>query len=105
MNDLGKRLLELCTLFDLQLLKGCRSWDMLGKFTFVSDQGYSVVDDCYYYFMSSSLCDFVQKILIEDRIESDHMSVELHCNFYADLDSCVGEKAQEKKEKVYWRED
>ena len=55
-NDFGKRLLELCTLFDLQLINGCRSWDNHGKFTFISDQGCSEVN---YFLMSSSLLHFV----------------------------------------------
>ena len=38
-NDFGKRFLELCTLFDLQLINGCRPWDNHGKFIFVSNQG------------------------------------------------------------------
>ena len=55
--------------------------------------------------MSISLCDFVQKIVVEDRIVSDHMRLDLYCNCYTDPDSCVGEKAQQKKEKIFWRED
>ena len=55
-NDFRKRLLELCTLFDLQLINVCRPWDNHGKFTFISDHGCSVVD---YFLMSSSLLDFV----------------------------------------------
>ena len=45
-NNFGKRILELCTLFDVQLINGCRPWDNHGKFTFISDQGCSVVDYC-----------------------------------------------------------
>ena len=40
-----------------------------------------------------------------DIIESDHMPVELYYKFYTDPYSCVGEKSQEKNEKVFWRED
>ena len=47
------------------------------------------------------LCDFVQKIVVEDRIESDHMPVELYCNFYTDPDSYVRENAQEKRKKYF----
>jgi len=71
-NDFGKRLLELYALFDLRLISSCRPWDNHGKFTIISDQGCSVVD----YFLMSSFA--------EDRIESDHMPVELYCNFYTD---------------------
>ena len=88
-NDFGKRLLELCTLFDLQLINGCRPWDNYGKFTFLSDQGCNVVG---YFLMSSSLLDFVHTFSVEDRIESDHMPVELYCNFYTDQNARLGEK-------------
>ena len=101
-NDFGKRLLELCTLFDLQLINGCRSWDNHGNFTFISEQGCSVVD---YFLMSSSLLDFVHTFSVEDRIESDHMPVELYCNFYADQNAHLGEKLQAKKEKIFWCEE
>ena len=40
-----------------------------------------------------------------DIIESDNMPVELYYKFYTDPYSCVGEKSQEKNEKVFWRED
>ena len=100
-NDFGKRLLELCTLFDLQLINGCRSWDNHGNFTFISEQGCSVVD---YFLMSSSLLDFVHTFSVEDRIESDHMPVELYCNFYTDQNVHLGEKIQTKKDKIFWCE-
>ena len=101
-NDFGKRLLELCTLFDLQLINGCRPWDNHGKFTFISYQGCSVVD---YFLMSSSLLDFVHTLSVEDRIESDHMPVELYCNFYTDQNARLGEKIPGKKEKIFWCEE
>ena len=81
LNAFGKRLLELCTLFDLQLISVCGPWDNHVKFTFISVQGCSVVD---YFLMSSSLLDFVYTFSVEDRTESDHMPVELYCNFYTD---------------------
>ena len=99
LNDFGRRLLELLsTMFYLQLVNRYRPWDMHGKFTFMSDQSYSVMN-CF--LISSSLCDFVQKIVVEDRIESDHMPVELYCNFYTDPDSIVGEKAQQKRKRYF----
>ena len=80
-NDFGKRLLELYALFDLRLISSCRPWDNHGKFTIISDQGCSVVD---YFLMSRGLLDFVHTFFAEDRIGSDHMPVELYCNFYTD---------------------
>ena len=98
-NDFGERLLELCTLFDLQLIgNGCRPWDNHGKFTFKSDQGCNVVD---YFLMSNSLLDFVHTFSVEDRIESDHIPVELYCIFYTDQNAHLGERIQAKKEKIF----
>ena len=97
-NDFGKRLLELCTLFDLQLINGCRPWDNHDKFTFKSDQGCSVVD---YFLMSNSLLDFVHTFSVEDRTESDHMPVELYCNFYTDQNAHLGEKIQRKRKSYF----
>ena len=62
----------------------------------------TVVD---YFLMSSSLLDFVHTFSVEDRIESDHMPVELYCNFYTDQNARLGEKIQAKKEKIFWCEE
>ena len=43
-NDFGRKLQELCILFDLLLVNGCPPWDSVGKFTYVSQHGHSVVD-------------------------------------------------------------
>ena len=83
----------------LQLINGCRPWDNYGKFTFISDQGSSVVD---YFLMSSSFLDFVHTFSVEDRIESDHMPVELYCNFYTDQNAHLGEKKYRRKRKSYF---
>ena len=47
-NDFGRKLLELCVLFDLLLVNGCPPWDSVGKFTYVSQHGHSVVDYFFY---------------------------------------------------------
>ena len=48
---------------------------------------------------------FVHTFSVEDRIESDHMPVELYCNFYTDQNAHLGEKIQAKKEKIFWCEE
>ena len=57
------------------------------------------------FLMSSSLLDFVHTFSIEDRIESNHMPVELYCSFYSDQNARLGEKIQAKKEKIFWCEE
>ena len=49
--------------------------------------------------MSSSLLVFVHTFSAEDRIESDHMLVELYCNFYTDQNAHLGEKKKKKAKK------
>ena len=101
-NDFGRKLLELCILFGLLLVNGCPPWDSVGKFTYVSQHGHSVVD---YFLMSSALSRCVQNLTVEDRIESDHMPVELHCTFYTDANLNECNKTQSRKEKIIWREE
>ena len=48
---------------------------------------------------------FVHTFSVEDRIESDHMPVELYCNFYTDQNAHIGEKIQGKKENIFWCEE
>ena len=55
--------------------------------------------------MSSALTSCVQKLTVEDRIESDQMPVELHCTFYTDADLNECNKTQSRKEKIIWREE
>ena len=51
--------------------------------------------------MSSSLLDFVHTFSVEDRTESDHMPVELYCNFYTDQNAHLGEKIQRKRKSYF----
>ena len=44
MNNFGKILLELCACYDLELLNGCMRVGEEGRFTYLSDHGYSVID-------------------------------------------------------------
>lgn len=75
-NEFGKRLLELCACYDLEMLNGCVRFADSGKFTFISDHGYSVVD---YFIVNQDFSDSVETLLVADRIESDHMPVEMYC--------------------------
>ena len=40
----------------------------------------------YHVWMSTVLTSCVQNLVVEDRIESDHMTVELHRKVYSDTD-------------------
>ena len=86
-------------MFDLQLLNGCPPRDNVGIFTDVSQHGYSVVD---YFWMRSAFTNCVQKLTVEERIESDHMPLELHFTFCMDADLHECEKTRSRKEKIVW---
>ena len=77
LNNYGKSLLNLCTALNLCILNGMCNGDRLGRYTYISETGSSVND---YFIMSSDLLAVVYdscKLVISERIESDHMPVEL----------------------------
>ena len=49
-NDFGRKLLEFCLLFDLNIVNGSAPWDTEGKFTYISTHGNSLID----YFLESN---------------------------------------------------
>ena len=75
-NDFGKKLLDMCACLNLKLLNGCQEFQESGGFTYLSVHGYSVVD----YFMASfDFTNCFEDCIVQNRIESDHMPIELHC--------------------------
>ena len=68
----------MCTALNLCILNGMCHGDHLGRYTYISDAGSSVND---YFLLSNDLfavvCDSC-KLVISERIESDHMPVELY---------------------------
>ena len=75
-NAFGRRLLETCACYGLEILNGFCPGDETGNFTYLSEHGYSVVD---YFLMSSDILYLAETLNVNDRIESDHMPVELYC--------------------------
>eukprot|EP00745_Piridium_sociabile_P043608 TRINITY_DN8944_c0_g1_i10.p1 TRINITY_DN8944_c0_g1~~TRINITY_DN8944_c0_g1_i10.p1 ORF type:complete len:1137 (-),score=123.12 TRINITY_DN8944_c0_g1_i10:208-3198(-) len=100
-NDFGKKLLDMCACYNLKLVNGCPELEDSGGFTYLSEQGHSVVD---YFLASFDLCGIIEKMVIQNRIESDHMPVELYCRvndvaIQPTLSSAV------KVDKLIWSED
>ena len=57
LNAFGKTLLEMCVCNDLQIINGTVGIDYEGAFTYISEQGYSVVD---YFIVSTAFCERIQ---------------------------------------------
>ena len=73
MNSYGKLLMNFCTSFDLAILNGLCTGDNLGRYTYIAQNGSSVID---YFILSKELLFLlwdICKLNIIDRIESDHL--------------------------------
>ena len=82
-NQIGKILIDFCTTFHCSLLNGNHTGDENGQFTFVSNQGNSVID----YFIVS--VDLISKLnmnfVVGDRVESSHMPLQLNINSHPNI--------------------
>ena len=98
-NDFGKRLLEMCACYDLELLNGSMRFEGSGCFTYLSEHGHSVID---FFLTSYNVSKLVEKLIVADKIDSDHMPVELYCKCYNG--SYVKQSVNEKivTEKIVW---
>ncbi|WP_419607807.1 hypothetical protein, partial [Thiolapillus sp.] len=86
LNNYGKSLLDLCTALNLCILNGMCPGDYSGRYTYISDTGSSVND---YFLLSNDLFVAVYdscKLVISERIESDHMPVELYFRLLKEKD-------------------
>ena len=77
-TNLESILIDFCTTFHSTPLNGNHTGDQNGQFTFVSNQGNSVID----YFIVS--VDLISKLNMNfvagDRVESSHMPLQLNIN-------------------------
>ena len=101
-NAFGRRLLETCACYGLEILNGFCPGDETGNFTYLSEHGYSVVD---YFLMSSDILYLAETLNVNDRIESDHMPVELYCKCQANSDTANVEEEAVKRDKYIWHVD
>ena len=80
LNSFGEKLLNICTTFGLNILNGVCNGDLQDRYTFISNSGNSVND---YFMVSEDLFALIQhdcRLCIMERIESDHLPLELHTN-------------------------
>ena len=101
-NAFGRRLLETCACYGLEILNGFCPGDETGNFTYLSEHGYSVVD---YFLMSSDILYLAETLNVNDRIESDHMPVELYCKCQVNSDTANVEEEAVKRDKYIWHVD
>jgi hypothetical protein len=75
-NNLGRELVGLCTVFDCVILNGLRMFNLDDSLTFLSANGGSTID---YFIMCSDLCvaSFVTSLQVVPLIESTHFPVSL----------------------------
>lgn len=100
-NDFGKKLLDMCACFNLKILNGCPEFPYSGGFTYFSDRGHSVDD---YFLASFDMCGIFEKVCIKNRIESDHMPIELYCSSkYVNAQPSVSSAV--KVEKLIWSQE
>ncbi|KAK7501726.1 hypothetical protein BaRGS_00007157 [Batillaria attramentaria] len=74
LSNFGQALLEFCLCFDLKVHNGQSKGDEQGMFTYISNQGNSVID---YLITSFSLSDHIASVTVGSRVESPHMPVEV----------------------------
>jgi hypothetical protein len=75
-NTFGKKLLDLCSMFNCVLLNGLRQFDFDDSLTFVSTSGGSTID---YFIMSRDICSshFVCSLRVLSFVDSSHFHVSL----------------------------
>ena len=99
-NNYGKRLIEICTMFGLTPLGGLKEKSFDSKHTFIGHRGSSHID---HFVVSTNLLDKISSFKIVDRIESSHLPITLTLNCKREEEKT---QHQEKKiSKTKWQED
>lgn len=101
-NQFGKALIDFCTLFHLLPLNGFACGDKDGKFTFVANQGNSVID---YVLMFADLfyaCN--PEFQVDSRVESSHLPIclTMPCQQKCNENAMGKSDKVELKTKVSW---
>ena len=105
LNSYGKKSLNTCTAFGLNILNGVCNGDLQGRYTFISNCGNSVND---YFMASEDLFALIQhdcRLCVMERIESDHMPLELHTNVEEMIEPAAQADKNECTAKFIWKAD
>ncbi|RUA06843.1 MAG: hypothetical protein DSY43_01110, partial [Gammaproteobacteria bacterium] len=97
-NPFGRSLLSLCLSFELTILNGCVAGDALGKYTYISNTGDSVID---YLIISAELRDLCESLVVQENVLSSHMYVEF--NLYSNMSAIVDSRRNDMIQTVYRR--
>jgi len=100
-NGFGRILLDLCYVYRLFILNGRAYGDRGGEYTFIGENGSSVVD---YFFSSANLFQYVDMFNIGDRLDSDHFPLELTLNFPTTSNPTCSTIEEGRSSKVVWNE-
>ena len=73
-NRAGRKLINLCNVTTLVIVNGRTNGDRDGKFTYVSEQGCSVIDYCL---CSTETLEYISSFKIEDLVECKHQPLVL----------------------------
>ena len=95
----------MCTAFGLNILNGVCNGDLQGRYTFISNCGNSVND---YFMVSEDLFALIQhdcRFCVMERIESDHMPLELHTNVEEMVEPAAQADKNECTAKFVWKAD
>ena len=85
----------MCIAFGLNILNGVCNGDLQGRYTFISNSGNSVKG---YFIVSEDLFALIQRecrLRLMERVESDHLPLELHTN----VKEMIGATAEEDLKK------
>ena len=75
-NTFGRKLIEVCQMFQCSILNGCHFFNADRGHTYISQSGSSLVD---YFCASNDICEqgIFSSLKVENRVESDHLPVTL----------------------------
>ena len=105
LNSYGKKVLNMCTTFGLNILNGVCNGNQQGCYTFISNCRNSVND---YFMVSKDLFALIQHdcwFCVMERIESDHMPLELHTNVEEMIEPAAQADKNECTAKFVWKAD
>ena len=74
-NKFGRILKNFCKIHHCTVLNGCTARDSKGRYTYISPQGESVVDYCL---MVAPQLNYHVDLTVAQRVESDHMPLEIY---------------------------
>ena len=95
----------MCTAFGLNILNGVCNGDLQGRYTFISNCGNRVND---YFMASEDLFALIQhdcRLHVMQRIESDHMPLQLHTNVEEMIEPAAQADKNECTAKFVWKAD